>query len=109
MLDALQQAVPDQVTWFGLKLEAARRSVTEVSMRWAIAVVALLLLSQSPAAAQRVAYGSAWRPPMVAEPGHWTERKRELWNMLVFNAFDNQDHINSGRPFWSLEESMEFA
>ena len=46
---------------------------------------------------------------MVAEPGHWTERKRELWNMLVFNAFDNQDHINSGRPFWSLEESMEFA
>ena len=46
---------------------------------------------------------------MVAEPGHWTERKRELWNMLAFNAFDNQDHINSGRPFWSLEESMEFA
>ncbi len=70
--------------------------VTKLQAHWRHGISAallgvLILLPAPPASAQsRDDFAQrAWTAPTAPEPGHWTERERELWDMLVFNALDN--------------------
>ena len=83
-------------------------ALEEVAVRRIVVVsLAILILYASPAAAQRAACGGhriRWiggapgmafdrgprdhRPPTVPEPEEMTDRDRELWDAIVFNAHD---------------------